>query len=56
MPTKTYTMRNWRDLCEEAQAEVDSRKFQKLAEQITHVLRRKIAHLKVRQARAERIR
>jgi hypothetical protein len=56
MPMKRYMMRSWRDLCEEAEAEMDPRKLQKLAEQITHILRGKIAHLKACQARAERIR
>jgi hypothetical protein len=54
MPTKTYRMRSWRNLCEEAEA--DPRKFQKLAAQITDILRGKLAHLKACQARAERIR
>jgi hypothetical protein len=53
---KTNIMRSWRDLCEEAEAEADSRKFEKLAEQITRILRGKLAHLKARDAKAERIR
>jgi hypothetical protein len=53
---KTYIMRSWRDLCEEAEAEADPRKFQKLAEQITDILRGKLAHLKARQASDKKIR
>lgn len=53
---KLYIMRSWRDLCEEAEAEADPRKFERLAEQITRILRGKLAHLKARQARAERMR
>jgi hypothetical protein len=53
---KLYIMRSWRDLCEEAEAEADPRKSQKLAAQITDILRGKLAHLKACQARAERIR
>jgi hypothetical protein len=53
---KTYIMQSWRDLCEEAEVEADPRKFEKMAEQITRILRGKLAHLKARQARAERIR
>jgi hypothetical protein len=56
MPMKTFITRSWRDLCEEAEAEADPRNFQKLAEQITDILRDKLAHLKALQARAERIR
>jgi hypothetical protein len=50
----THIMRSWRDLCEEAEAEVDPRKFEKLAEQITRILGDKLAHLKARQAKLER--
>jgi hypothetical protein len=58
MPMKLYMMRSLRDLCEEAEAEAeaDPRKFERLAEQITRILRGKLAHLKARQARAERMR
>jgi len=51
---KTYMVRSWRDLCEEAEA--DLRKFQKLAQQISRLLRSKPAHLKTRQAKGQRIR
>jgi hypothetical protein len=53
---KTYMVRSWRDLCEEAEAEADLRKFQKLAQQISRLLRSKLAHLKTRQAKGQRIR
>jgi hypothetical protein len=53
---KTYIMRSWRDLCEEAEVEADPRTFKQLAEQITRILRGKLAHLKSCQARAKRIR
>lgn len=55
-PMKTYMVRSWRDLCEEAEAEADLRKFQKLAQQISRLLHAKLAHLKTRQAKGQRIR
>jgi hypothetical protein len=43
-------MRSWRDLCEEAQAEVNPKNFQKLAKQITRILGDRLAFLRASQS------
>ena len=45
-------MRNWRDLCEEVEAEA-APKTPKLAHQISRILTAQLAYLKTRRAAAE---
>ena len=49
---KTHIMRNWRDLCEEVEAEA-APKTPKLAHQISRILTAQLAYLKTRRAAAE---
>jgi hypothetical protein len=50
---KTHIMRNWRDLCQEAEAEAAPPKTPRLAHQIARILTAQLAYLKTRQAAAE---